>query len=56
MTNYPNSYVTGLTIAKGAAITAREGYSVTMTVNGVRIVIGADSYKGQIVLTVTSGS
>jgi len=56
VTNYANSYVTGLTIAEGTAITAPEGYSVTMTVNGVKTVLGADSYKGQIVLTVTSGS
>jgi hypothetical protein len=47
------SYLTSLTIANGASITAPEGYSVTMTVNGIKKTIGAGTYKGKIVLTVT---
>jgi hypothetical protein len=46
------SYLTSLTIADGAKISAPEGYSVTMTVNGVNKPIGAGDYKGKIVLTV----
>jgi len=49
------SYLNSLSIAKGAAITAPEGYSVTMTVNGVKKTIGAGTYKGKIVLTVNKG-
>jgi hypothetical protein len=40
-----------LTIAQGASITAAEGRSVTMTVNGVETPLIAGSYKGKIVLT-----
>ena len=47
------SYLTGLTVARGGAITAPKGYSVTMTVDGVKKTIGAGEYKGKIVLTVT---
>lgn len=47
------SYLTSLTVAEGATITAPEGYSVTMTVDGVKKTIGAGDYKGRIVLTVT---
>ena len=47
------SYLTSLTIGEGSSISAPEGYSVTMTVNGVKKAIGAGSYKGKIVLTVT---
>lgn len=43
----------GLNIGKGASITAPDGYSLTMTVNGIGTAIKAGSYKGQIVLTVT---
>ena len=49
------SYLTSLTIAKGANITAPKGYSVTMTVDGAKKSIGAGDYKGKIVLTVTKG-
>ena len=49
------SYLTGLTIAKGAAVKAPEGYKVTMTVDGVKKTIGAGVYKGKIVLKVTKG-
>ena len=47
------SFVTGLTIADGASVKAPEGYSITMTVNGVKKPIKAGAYKGKIVLTVT---
>jgi hypothetical protein len=47
------SYLTGLTVAQGGAITAPKGYSVIMTVDGVKKTIGAGSYNGKIVLTVT---
>jgi hypothetical protein len=46
------SYLTGLTIAKGASVTAPEGYTVTMTVGGVKKAIGEGEYKGKIVLYV----
>ena len=49
------SYLTSLTIAEGATIKAAKGNSVTMTVDGVKKPIGAGSYKGNIVLTVTKG-
>jgi hypothetical protein len=47
------SYLTSLTIGKGAAIKAPEGSNVSMTVDGVKKPIGAGSYKGKIVLSVT---
>jgi hypothetical protein len=40
-----------LTIAQGASITAAQGRSVTMTVDGVETPLKAGSYKGKIVLT-----
>jgi hypothetical protein len=46
------SYITSLTIDKSAGVTAPEGYSVTMTVNGVTTPVKAGDYKGQIVLKV----
>lgn len=46
------SYLTGLTVEAGSTITAPNGYSVTMTVDGVKKTIGAGTYKGKIVLTV----
>lgn len=46
------SYLTAMTIADGAAITAPKGYAVTMTVDGVKTAIKAGDYKGKIVLTV----
>lgn len=64
------TYLTSLTIAEGAAIKAPEGYSLTMTINGVetgqklvdlkaadgatRIIPG--TYKGNIVLTVAKAN
>jgi hypothetical protein len=50
-----SSYLNSLTIAEGAAISAPEGSTVTMTVNGVKKPIKAGTYKGKIVLTVTKG-
>ena len=47
------SYLTGLNIADGAAVKAPEGYSVTLTVDGVETPNKAGTYKGNIVLTVT---
>jgi hypothetical protein len=46
------SYLTGLTLAKGATVTAPNGYSVTMTVDGVRTPIETGAYRGKIVLAV----
>jgi len=48
-----NSYLTGLTIADGAAITAPEGYRLTMTVDGVITALKTGDYNGKIILTVT---
>ena len=45
--------ITGLTIGKGATITAPKGSSLTMTVDGVKKPIRAGTYEGKIVLTVT---
>jgi hypothetical protein len=42
-----------LTIAEGASIKAPEGYSVTLTVDGVETPVAPGSYKGDIVLTLT---
>jgi hypothetical protein len=46
------SYLTKLTIASGATVTAPSGKSVTMTVGGVATTIAAGTYSGNIVLTV----
>jgi hypothetical protein len=46
------SYLTSLTISKGATVTAPNGSSVTMTVDGVKTPIGTGAYKGKIVLSV----
>jgi hypothetical protein len=46
------SYLTELTVSKGAEITAPQGYSVSMTVDGIKTAINAGEYKGKIVLTV----
>ncbi len=48
-----NSYLTSLTIADGATLTAPEGQKVTMTVNGKKTAVKAGTYKGNIVITVT---
>jgi hypothetical protein len=47
------SYLTGLTIAEDGIITAPNGFNVTMTVDGVKTPIKAETYKGKIVLMVT---
>jgi hypothetical protein len=46
------SYLTGLTIAEGAIITAPEGFKLEMTVNGAAKPITAGTFKGKIELTV----
>jgi hypothetical protein len=50
------SYLTGLTIAQGAKVSAPQGSKLTMTVNGVQKPIAAGEYKGKIVLTVAPGA
>jgi hypothetical protein len=47
------SYLTGLTVAEGAAIAAPEGYKAAMTVNGVKKEIKAGKYSGKITLAIT---
>lgn len=47
------SYLTGLTIAKGATVTTPAGFSLKMMVNGVEKPLKAGAYKGNIVLQVT---
>jgi hypothetical protein len=42
-----------LTIPVGASVTASEGHSLTMTVDGIGTTIAPGSYKGNVVLTVT---
>jgi hypothetical protein len=46
--------LTELTIAKGAAVMAASGQSLTMTINGVETDIGPGHFRGQIVLTPTA--
>lgn len=46
------SYITELTVAEGASITASEGKTVTMTVDGAEKPVKAGTYKGKIVLAV----
>jgi uncharacterized Zn-binding protein involved in type VI secretion len=48
------SYLTSLTVAKGAVIKAPKGKTLTMTVNGTKKPITAGTYRGKIVLTVTA--
>lgn len=49
------SYLTGLTIASDATVTAPSGYSVTMTVDGTPTdIVPGTTYTGDIVLTVTA--
>jgi len=48
------SYLTALEIAEGSAITAPEGHSVVMTVDGAKTAIKAGSYSGKIILTVAA--
>ena len=46
------SYITALNLADGAVLTAPEGKSLSMTVDGVATAIAAGRYTGKIVLTV----
>jgi hypothetical protein len=46
------SYLTSLTVAKGAVIKAPEGKTLTMTVGGVKTKIAAGAYTGKITLKV----
>lgn len=46
------SYITELTLAEGASITAAEGYNLTITVDGAEKPVKAGTYKGKIVLGV----
>jgi hypothetical protein len=46
------SYLTSLTVAKGAVIKAPEGQTLTMTVNGEKKAIANGIYTGKIVITV----
>jgi hypothetical protein len=46
------SYLTGLAIAEGGAVTASKGFKVTMTVDGAIKEIKAGTYTGKIVLSV----
>jgi hypothetical protein len=48
-----SSYLTGLTIANGATVTAPKGFKVTMTVDGAAKEIKPGDYKGKISLTIT---
>jgi hypothetical protein len=47
------SYLTGLTLANGAAISAAEGSKVTMLVNGATTPIKAGNYTGKIEMRVS---
>jgi hypothetical protein len=47
------SYITSLTIVKGADVKAPEGKSLNMTVDGVKMPIKAGTYKGKIVIRVS---
>jgi hypothetical protein len=47
------SYLTSLTIASGASVTAKPGSAVTLKVNGVSKPIAAGTYSGKITLEVT---
>lgn len=49
------SYLTGLTIADGANITAPEGYKASMTVDGVVKPIKPGTYNGKIIITIIKG-
>ena len=48
------SYLTGLTLAEGAVLKAPKGYSLVMTVDGIKTTITAGTYAGTIVLSVVS--
>jgi hypothetical protein len=46
------SYLTSLTVAKGAIIKAPDGKTLTMTIDGVKTKIAPGTYTGKIVMTV----
>lgn len=46
------SYLTSLTVAKGAVIKAPEGKALTMTIDGVKQAIAPGHYAGKIVMTI----
>jgi hypothetical protein len=50
------THLSELTLGNGATVTARKGYSVTLTVNGVETGIAAGTYTGDVVLTVTEAN
>jgi hypothetical protein len=50
------SYLTGLSIADGATISAPPGSTVTLLVNGKATPIVAGDYSGRIVLEINAGS
>ena len=45
-------YLSGLTLEPGASVTAPDGKSLTMTVNGIETAIVPGTYTGTISLTV----
>jgi hypothetical protein len=47
-----DSYLSKLELAQGAKVEAREGYSLSMTINGKPTAIKAGSYSGKIVIAV----
>jgi len=49
-------YLTSLTLAEGATVSAPAGQTVTMTVDGVSTAIGEGTYSGKIVLSVSSAT
>jgi hypothetical protein len=48
-------YLTGLSIASGANVSAPAGNKLTMTVEGTEKLIAAGDYNGKIVLQVSAG-
>ena len=50
------SYLTSLTVAQGATISAPKGFSVTLTVDGGRTPMKASTYTGRIELRVAPGA
>ena len=50
------SYLTGLTVASGAKVSAPNGKKLTMTVDGAEKPIAPGDYKGKIVLQVAPGA
>jgi hypothetical protein len=49
------SYLTALTLAEGARLTAPSGFSLTVTVDGGTVATGAGHYRGAITLRVSRG-